>query len=409
VACRLCDGTCAGSNLDGLVTAELAWLWTQLGDAADRRGDPSLTTGTTTVTAPADIAGRTAAAGLLDRRHLKRGQRVRVNLALLAEHTAPATPGALAAHAIGCRLAVRAAARTARVRSEADLRDRLSILFSDAARDDAWSALRRAGWVTKILTSDDPAELDRAAAIIALLPGPGQPAIDRRLLAHAATGDPHDLDRSRPVAGLTLALLAATGRIRSDDTPRAAWASVGVGYDDITGGLTVVSIVPDRWTVPDGAPVTLTPRVLDDCTWPAGHGQPVYVTENPSVLSAAAGIPGARVVCTTGTPSRIEVAAIARLADVGWQLRVRADFDDAGINHANTILSATPGAQPWRMRAVDYLEGLQAGESTVLLRTDRLGSTPWDPDLHTTMVANGVAVYEEALLDKLVRDIEERR
>jgi hypothetical protein len=42
------------------------------------------------------------------------------------------------------------------------------------------------------------------------------------------------------------------------------------------------------------------------------------------------------------------------------------------------------------------------------LRTDRLGGTPWDSDLHPTVVANGVAVYEVALLDRLIRDVEER-
>jgi hypothetical protein len=47
-----------------------------------------------------------------------------------------------------------------------------------------------------------------------------------------------------------------------------------------------------------------------------------------------------------------------------------------------------------------HLEGLQVGVSTVPLCADRLGRRPWDADLHATMVANGVAVYEKAVLDK---------
>jgi Protein of unknown function C-terminus (DUF2399) len=61
------------------------------------------------------------------------------------------------------------------------------------------------------------------------------------------------------------------------------------------------------------------------------------------------------------------------------------------------------------MGAADYLQGLQHGESAVRLRRDRLGSTPWDPNLHSTMVAKGIAVYEEALLERLIRDVEEHR
>ena len=407
MSCHLCDGSCAGANLDGLVIPELAWLWNQLGDGADRRGDPSLATGMVTVTVPADTASRTAAAGLLDRRHLSPGQRVRVNLASLAVHTAPATPGAVAAHAARRRLAMRTAAKIARARSEVELRDRLSVLVRDAASDTAWAELRRTGWITKILASEDSIALEQAAAIIQRLPTPGQPVIDRRRLAQDATGNPHELDRNRLVAGLTLALLVATGRATTDGTLRDSWASVGVAYDDITGGLTTVGILPDGWEIPEGVPVTLVPRVLADCSWPPGNGQVVHVTENPSVLGAAAHVPGARIVCTAGTPSRIEVAAIARLGSVGWQLRVRADFDDAGINHANAIFSASPEARPWRMGAADYLEGLERGESAVHLRLDRLGSTPWDPNLHSTMVAKGIAVYEEALLERLIRDVEE--
>jgi uncharacterized protein (TIGR02679 family) len=359
------------------------------------------------VTVPADAASRTAAAGLLDRRHLSPGQRTRLNLASLAVHTAPATPGAVAAHAAGRRLAMRTAAKVARAQSEAELRDRLSILVPDAASDGAWAKLRRAGWITRILASEDSAALERAAAVIERLPTPGQPVVDRRRLAQDATGHPHELDRNRLVASLTLALLVAMGRATTDGTLRDSWASVGVAYDDITGGLTTVGILPYGWVVPDGIPVTLVPRVLADCSWPPGNGKVVYVTENPSVLGAATDIPGARIMCTAGTPSRVEVAAVARLGSAGWQLRVRADFDDAGISHANAIFSASPEARPWRMDAADYLEGLQRGESAVRLRRDRLGPTPWDPNLHSTMLAKGIAVYEEALLERLIRDVEE--
>jgi Protein of unknown function C-terminus (DUF2399) len=49
------------------------------------------------------------------------------------------------------------------------------------------------------------------------------------------------------------------------------------------------------------------------------------------------------------------------------------------------------------------------GESAVRVRRDRPGSTPWDPNLHSTMVAKGIAIYEEALLERLIRDVAEHR
>lgn len=169
----------------------------------------------------------------------------------------------------------------------------------------------------------------------------------------------------------------------------------------------MVGVSPTGWAVPAGAVVTVPPRVLATCTWPAGRGR-VYVTENPSVLSAAAECAQARVVCTLGTPSRLEVDALVRLAAAGWNLQVRADFDDAGLNHVAAILSAAARARPWRMGAADYLAGVERGPSTVTLRHDRLAATPWDPQLRTAMAAAGVAVYEEAFLEELLEDIAAR-
>jgi len=403
VSCQLCDGTCTSADLDGFTAAELAWLWDGIAVAADRRGDPTMDSGTTTVTAPDEVAARAAAAGLLGRRHLTAGQRVRVDLAALASTVAPLTPGAVAAHVTGRRLAQRHAARAARADNEATLRSRLEADLPDVADDEAWAAFKRSGWVSRALAAP-PESLDAALAVIARLPGDGDPPVDRRVLAQGAAQNPHALDRRELVGGIALALLTATGRVPTGANAREAWASVGVTYDDITGGLTMLRITPAGWDIPKDAPVTVPPRVLADCTWPEGTG-PVFVTENPSVLSAAVDITGARVICTSGTPSAVEVAALARLADAGWQVHVRADFDDAGINHVNAILHAAPSARPWRMTAADYRAGLAEGAATVPLRVERVTATPWDPPLAGLMRSAGLAVFEEALLDELHADL----
>lgn len=407
MTCPLCDTNCAGADLESLVGGDLDWLWTQLADAADRKGDPILATGSTTVTVAHGVPERTAAAGLLGRRHLSAGQRIRVDLSTLADRISPLTPGAVAAHAAGRRLAQRAADRAARATSENQLRQRLTQLLPDAGEDDAWASLRRLGWVTRILAAEDPTLLERAAAVIDHLPEQPQQVVDRRVLAQTATRDPHALDRGKPVGGLALALLITLGRCEST-TPRQMWASVGVSYDDITGGLTALGIAPHGWTVPDGAPVTLPPRVLATCAWPEGADATVFVTENPSVLSAATEIAGAQVICTSGTPSAVEVGALARLAAGGWRLLVRADFDDAGINHVRSILDAAPTARPWRMSATDYESGVAAGDAIVELRLDRIGDTPWDAPLAAAMRNHGRALYEESLLDRLLRDVRSR-
>src|SRR5581483_11229318 len=95
--------------------------------------------------------------------------------------------------------------------------------------------------------------------------------------------------------------------------PRHAWGAVGIRCDDVVGGLVVQGIVPVGWSVPTGTPVTLPPRVLSKCDWPAPPfpGSWVFVTENPSVISAAADLATSnhaiRLDCTNGTPSDVEV------------------------------------------------------------------------------------------------------
>jgi len=406
VSCSLCDGSCADGRLADLLSEDLSWLWTQLADAADRRGDPLLMTGRLSLIPPQSAGARAAATGLLGRRHIIAGHPIRVDLSTLATALAPVTPGALAAHGAGRRLALRALNRARRSADEEELRRQFGALVPGVSTDRAWAALRRGRWVRRLLDGEDAGTLVAATAgVIARLPAAGDPPIDRRVLAQAATGSPHGLDAGRPAAGLALAVLASIDRVPASGPARQRWSAVGVAYDDITGGLTVVGIAPVGWCVPPGEPVTLPPRVLATCDWPQGDRSVLFVTENPSVFGAAADIPGARVVCTSGTPSRIEIDALGRLDGRGWRLLVRADFDDAGLNHVNAMLAAAPRAEPWRMGVADYLRGVRDAKVHIPLRADLLGSTSWDPELATAMLLQGFVISEEDYLDDLVADI----
>lgn len=81
------------------------------------------------------------------------------------------------------------------------------------ADDGAWAALRRSRWVSRLITSGDAGLLERAAAVLTHLPGPDEPALDRRVLAQAAATNPHDLDAGCPTGGLVLAILTASGAV----------------------------------------------------------------------------------------------------------------------------------------------------------------------------------------------------
>ncbi|MEU0955837.1 DUF2399 domain-containing protein [Streptomyces niveus] len=413
--CPLCTGACAGADLGPLLNPHLTWLWNALAAVADRRGDPTLAEGpAVTVTIPAAPAQRAAAAGLISGRPLVPGQRRRIDLreltAVLATRSPALTPGTVAAHASGRRLADKARARAAQARSVEQLRAQLEVGAADLPEhvqalvdpETVFARLRSAGWIARILNTPDPSALLGAAMQVAgRLPEPGD-RIDRRVLVPR---DPHALDTGT----LPALILALTGN--SATTSRSGWAHLGVDCDDLLGGLIITGVTPHGWRVPPGATFTLPPRELAEIVWeqPSAAGAWVFVTENPSVLAAASAQALAgdaattpRVVCTAGTPSQVECAAIGALSDAGWHVAVRADFDPAGLAHMRAILTAAPAAVPWRMGAADYLA--VATEGTLDLHLG-VADTPWDTRLAAAMRAHSAHAYEEDLLPILLADI----
>lgn len=403
-----------------LLSSQLRWLWDQVATAADRRGDPNMSTGAFTLTAPAGAEERSAAVGLLDGA-LRAEQRRRIELADLTTRLRrrgdQLTPGAVAAHALRRPLAVRAAARAARLNAQADLRAHLVRMISGLPGHvaavvepaTAWDRLLRAGTITRLLARDDSATLlQQADGVLRAIPEPGR-RVDRRTLV---PGAPHALDDGQPLAWLVLALTNQGSR-RS----RLAWHVLGVDIDDLTGGLLALGIHPAEWAVPVAAVLTLPPRELGAVCWPTPPDDRswVFVTENPSVLAAAADDVGkgpaasaqtrpVRLLCTVGTPSIVEVAAIAALSTAGWRVAVRADFDAAGLFHVRTMLTACPTAVPWRMDAVTYAQAVDSlSDGEPLGGTDM--NTPWDVKLGPLMASKQTAVFEEDLLPLLLEDL----
>ncbi|GEL68676.1 DUF2399 domain-containing protein [Myxococcus virescens] len=424
IACPLCDGACAGADLGPLLHPRLVWLWEQLGDAADRRGDGELARGSLTIRAPEPAEERAAAGGLLGEHVLKAHQSRRIDLDQLTQKLRVRgprlTPGAVAAHALRRPLAERARSSAEREARE----QRLQVILANRLRtlpertlarpepDTIWRALRRTGWIARLLSSQDPEYLlHTALSVLEALPSPGIRA-DRRRLASDTTGDPHALDDGTTLGGLVLALLVAAGNVQTRQRPRAAWAEAGVYCDDVTGGFIAVGILPVGWTVPPGTALTLPPRVLNTCQWPApdAGGSWVFVTENPSVASAAADLsaeyPRVRLLCTSGTPSDREIASVARLAVSGWRVAVRADFDEAGLSHVTALLQGVPEAVPWRMGADDYLESLETFQGRTGNRNvERVPDCAWDSRLADAIRRKSTAAFEESLLPRLLEDL----
>jgi uncharacterized protein (TIGR02679 family) len=178
-----------------------------------------------------------------------------------------------------------------------------------------------------------------------------------------------------------------------------------------------LGLYPQGWSLSPDTVVTIPPRELGRCTWPAPPhpGTEIFVTENPSVVTAAADLVATalytgcpiRLLCTVGTPSAREIEAVARLASAGWRVAVRADFDEAGLAHVDAMLKGIPTARPWRMGTQDYLASLaDAGPANqVRLRERALPATPWDPDLQRAMSEHGLAAYEETVIDLLLEDL----
>lgn len=406
--CPLCPGACAGADLGPLLTADLAWLWTQVAARVERTGDRDQTHGRFRVHAPADVAGRAAATGLLGGA-LRPGQKRTVDLAELTDRLRPRgahlTPGAVAAHAAGRPLGQLAQERAARRTRTAQVRTALEELVADLpdhvaalAGPDPVARLARSGAIARTAAARDPLGVVASAGhVLHRLPAPPG-RTDRRTLVPA---DPHALD-SGPLPWLVLTITDRAGTRPA----REAWAQLGVDMDTVTGGLVLTGVHPAGWTVPPGAAYTLPTRELAGVTWsaPTTPGAVVHVTENPSVLQAAVEAhPGAAVACINGTPSTVVLAALARFTDAGWAVRVRADFDVRGLQHTAAMLVACPGAEPWRMSAADYRAHVQPTAEPTL--AEQLPDTPWDRRLGEVMSATRVPVFEEDLLGELLGDL----
>jgi uncharacterized protein (TIGR02679 family) len=240
--------------------------------------------------------------------------------------------------------------------------------------------------------------------VLACLPAPGSP---RSRLAADTLGDAHALDRGRPIATLTLAVL----RCDDDERDREVWARNGVLVNELAAPVLVLNLPAEPDTATGrlahtarelGVPLHFSLRALlrEAPHWQV-RGRDIFVCENANVVSIATDRLGARcapLICTDGMPSASQRVLLQQLQTQGARLRYHGDFDWPGLRIANFVMRSF-GAMPWRLRAQDYVARtgkLLSGEAVV---------ASWDSELAPRMAAAGYVLEEEAVVDGLLEDL----
>jgi len=286
------------------------------------------------------------------------------------------------------------------------------IPWLDGLRDSGAVARARRGG-----EAAEPALLEQAITAALRLPSTG---VLLQVIAAEVTGDPHALDAGQPlsslfiraaatVAGWTSVPTAAAGR-------RALLREVGIDRDPLSSDVLVLGLRPGgsarlarhlRESAEDGEPRRITLRELGGASLGVAPVTMVFVCENPAVVAAAASALGRRsaaLVCLEGVPSTAASQLLQGLHRSGAQVRVRADFDWAGLRIAGRVMAST-SAQPWRFGLFDYEAALDGGKEGPVLEGAPVPAA-WDPGLTEALVRRGRSVPEELLVGTLLADLD---
>ncbi|MFI6978171.1 TIGR02679 family protein [Embleya sp. NPDC050154] len=284
-------------------------------------------------------------------------------------------------------------------------------------------------WVESVRRSGTLARLDTAAALRLIEQGarvlttidPDRP-VGRGDLAALVTGTAHGLDDGTLLARIVLrglALRHARGEIPAHAPGRRdLWRTAGAVTDEVSATVLTLGLRP-----PGSSPASRLLRERADAGYethlsmreirrlagpPVPPGTRVYVCENPRVVEVAAdrGVRAA-LVCTAGNPATVVITLLEALAGAGARLRYHGDFDWPGLAMADRVLRRF-GASPWRMATADYEAGVGLARRHATPLEPLAGgphNATWDPELTPTMLASGVKLEEETVLDFLVAEL----
>lgn len=256
------------------------------------------------------------------------------------------------------------------------------------------------------------------------------PAHNERLPVFAArtTGDPHGLDRTTLAGRIfywgMLALQGAAGQesdaedvtlenASQSETIRGQYGRAGIVLDDISSIVWVAG-----WDDFAKDPVAV-PLMTVECF--AAKGLPtaaeVFVVENPSIFGTildreskdGTALPFP-IVCTSGQPSLAALRLLDLMTNERSRIYYSGDFDVKGLTMAIS-LSQRYGRRfvPWRLDREIYQAAVQRNfpdfSETELQALARL-QVPWDDRLTEAMLQTGKKVYQEQILDVLLKDWE---
>lgn len=316
--------------------------------------------------------------------------------------------------------AQRAAAETERQEGWASLGNhpavvRYATLSGWLDRERATGAVLRTG-------AGDPFGLLRAALdLVVVLPVDPPMSVARFATRHCG-GDPHALDRDRPLDAL---LRRALAQLDGDDAPAAGAAARrdryerwGLSCDELSGTVLTCGLVAAgasplarslRIAAAAGEPRVLTLRELHATTTLA-CGPLVFTCENPDVVAAAADDLGAAcppLVCTEGWPSTACLRLLRLLRAGGAGAMHHGDIDRDGLRIVDHLLAVT-GGTPWRMAAADHEAHASAGVQyahgpPILVRDPRLRGVA------DAIGVRGRLVREEQMIGVLLEDLRNHR
>ncbi|WP_425838972.1 TIGR02679 family protein [Streptomyces fractus] len=280
----------------------------------------------------------------------------------------------------------------------------------------AWVGQLSASGLVRRLSGDPQSARGLAAdAVEALRHLPADPPVSLPAYAARVLGSAHALDDGTPLSTLVLSGIRALTKFPDGSGSRwrrEAWASAGLLRDDLSSTVLTLNLrgTPALdWLADAGEPAILTLRQLVRGQRVEASG-PVYICENPTVLSAAAEAYGPScppLVCLQGQPSTAALTLLAGMRTVSpgpsVEFRYHGDFDWGGLRIAATLARHITW-RPWRYVAADYRRAaarLTGAEPLV----GSPAAAPWDPELAVALEELGVRVEEEAVLDDLLADL----
>ncbi len=264
--------------------------------------------------------------------------------------------------------------------------------------------------------------LGQCLAALGQLPADHKAEVRTPVYAARLTGDPHALDGDTPLGRLFFyGLLFVLGVPEADFTAerkRGVFQMAGLAEDDVSSNVLVAGLQTwpgdpradlFRTARETSSPLILPLRFFAQTTrW--SPPQALYVVENPSVFSTildAWDLPGMpSLVCTSGQPSVAAIRLLDEMVHAGARIYYSGDFDVKGLEMGVALFERYGHAfQPWFFDTGSYLR-VSTGVPLTPEQVRRLSTlqVPWDPQLPQAIVRQGLIVYQELLVEDLIKD-----